>query len=123
VGTADVMLPRGTVVTTPRRPAAPLLRDRYLQTPQSSNVLVGTLGVVLAAAAVTMFGIGMEVGLACVLTYGLSAASLFWRSWMLAGSLLVGVFVLWYAVSAVRALADPRPGSAMSSTGGTSFTL
>ena len=123
VGTADATPPRGTMIATPRRPTAPLRRDRYVQTPQSTNVLVGTLGMVLAAAMVTMFGIGMEVGLACVLTYGLSAASLVWRSLMLAGSILVGVFVLWYAVSAVRALADPRPGSAMSSTGGTSFTL
>ena len=123
VGTADLTLPQGTVIKAPHRPAAPLLRDRQLQTPQSSNVLVGTLGMVLAAAAVTMFGIGMEVGLACVLTYGLSAASLVWRSVMLAGSILVGIFVLRYAVAAVRALADPRPGSALSSTGGTSFTL
>ena len=77
----------------------------------------------LAAAAVTMFGIGMEVGLACVLTFGLSAASQFWRWMMLAGSILIGLFVLWYSVAAVQALADPRPGSALSSTGGTSFTL
>ncbi|MFI5063168.1 MAG: hypothetical protein ACHP9Z_04200 [Streptosporangiales bacterium] len=124
VGTADVTLPRGTVITTPRRPAArPLPRDVHLQAPQGSSTLVGTVWIVLAAAAVTMFGIGMEVGLACVLTFGLSAASQFWRWMMLAGSILIGLFVLWYAVAAVQALADPRPGSALSSTGGTSFTL
>ena len=124
VGTADVTLPRGTVITTPRRPAArPLPRDVHLQAPQGSSTLAGTVTIVLAAAAVTMFGIGMEVGLACVLTFGLSAASQFWRWMMLAGSILIGLFVLWYAVAAVQALADPRPGSALSSTGGTSFTL
>ena len=79
--------------------------------------------MVLAAAAVTMFGIGMEVGLACVLTYGLSAASQAWRLVMLVASILLGFFVLRYAVGAVWALADPRPGSAISSTSGTSFTL
>jgi hypothetical protein len=124
VGTADVTLPRGTVITTPRRPdARPLPRDVHLQAPQGSNALVGTVWIVLAAAAVTMFGIGMEVGLACVLTFGLSAATLFWRWMMLAGSLVIGGFVLWYAVAAVQSLADPRPGSTLSSTGGTSFTL
>ena len=124
VGTADVTLPRGTVITTPGRPAArPLPRDVHLQAPQGGSTLVGTVAIVLAAAVVTMFGIGMEVGLACVLTFGLSAASQFWRWMMLAGSILIGLFVLWYAVAAVQALADPRPGSALSATGGTSFTL
>ena len=111
------------MIKTPHRPAGTLMRDRHLQTPQGSNLLVGTLGMLLAAAAVTMFGIGMEVGLACVLSYGLSAATLFWRSLMLTGSILIGIFVLFYAVAAICALADPRPGSALSSTGGTSFTL
>jgi len=124
VGTADVTLPQGTVIRAPRRPAArPLPRDVHLQAPQGSSTLVGTVAIVLAAAAVTMFGIGMEAGLACVLTFGLSAASQTWRWVMLAGSILIGLFVLWYAVAAVQALADPRPGSALSSTGGTSFTL
>jgi hypothetical protein len=62
------------------------MRDGHAQAPQGSNLLVGTLGIVVLVAMVTMFGIGMEVGLARVLTFGLSAASLVLRSVMLGGS-------------------------------------
>lgn len=123
VGVTDVTLPQGTSSTAPYRKKFDLPRERSLQVPPGSNVIFGNLLMVLIAAIVTMFGIGAEIGIAGVLGYGLSEASQVWRSVMLGILGLVAVLVLFYAVTAIRALADPRPGSSISATGGTSFTL
>jgi hypothetical protein len=125
-GVTDVTLPAGTTSTAHYRSRkhSELSRERGLQVPPpGGNVLFATVGIVLAAAFVTMFGIGAEIGIAGVLAYGLSEASQVWRSVMLGVTAVVAVLILWYAVTAIRALADPRPGSSISATGGTSFTL
>jgi len=84
---------------------------------------VASLGTVLAAALMTMFGIGAELGIAGTLAFGLSGASGGWRWTMLAAIGLVAVLMLIYAVTAIGALANPEPGSSTSSAPGTSFTL
>jgi hypothetical protein len=125
-GVTDVTLPPGTQSTAPyrRQERSELLRERGLQVPPpGGNVMFATVGIVLAAAVVTMFGIGAQIGIAGVLSYGLSEASQAWRWVMLCVSAIIAVLVLWYSVTAIRALADPRPGSSISATGGTSFTL
>ena len=123
VGVMDVLLPQGTCSSAPYRREFALPRERNLQIPQGSNVIFGAMYIVLIAAVVTMFGIGAELGIAGVLAYGLSEASQAWRSFMLGVTGLLAVLILVYAVTAIRALADPRPGSSISATGGTSFTL
>jgi hypothetical protein len=123
-GTGDVTLPAGTVSKALYRRDFPLRRERSLQVPQgASTTLFGNLRMILATAVITMFGIGAEIGIAAVLVYGLSEANEVWRSVMLGVTGLVALLVLAYAVTAVRAIADPRPGSSISATSGTSFTL
>lgn len=74
------------------------------------------------AALFTMLGIGAEIGVAGVLAFLSDAATL--GRWLgFALILLVAVFALYYGATAIRALADPQPGSSMSATPGTSFTL
>ena len=85
--------------------------------------MFGNLRMILGAGVLTMFGIGAEIGIAGVLAYGLSEASLPWRWGMLAVAGLVGLLAIAYSVTAIRAIADPRPGSSISATSGTSFTL
>ena len=67
-GTADVNLPEGAVITGPRRKdSRPARADRWLLVPQGTTVIVGSLGIMVAANILTMFGIGAEVGIALVL--------------------------------------------------------
>jgi hypothetical protein len=122
-GVVDVTLPAGTISRASYRAEARLVTERALQVPAGANVLFGNLQMILAVAVVTMFGIGAEIGIAGVLAYGLSEAGQPWRVGMLAVIALVGLLTIAYAVTAIRAIADPRPGSSISSTSGTSFTL
>jgi hypothetical protein len=122
-GSADIKIPAGTVIMPPRYRQSTVPQARELQVPQASNVITGNLKMALIAAVVTMFGIGAEFGIAAVLAFGLSEASQFWRSVMLAAIVGAGLGVLYYAVTAIAALADPQPGSSLSGRSGTSFTL
>jgi hypothetical protein len=122
-GTADIKIPAGTMITPPHYRQATVPTPRDLQVPQASYVLTGNLVMILVAAFVTMLGIGAEFGIAGVLAFGMSEASQFWRSVMLAVIVAAGLGVLYYAVTAIAALADPQPGSSLSAKSGTSFTL
>jgi hypothetical protein len=122
-GVADITLPAGTKSRASYRAEAELRTERSLQVPAGSSVLFGNLRMILGVAVLTMFGIGAEIGIAGVLAYGLSEASQPWRWGMLAVTGLVGLLTIAYAVTAIRAIADPRPGSTISATSGTSFTL
>jgi hypothetical protein len=123
VGAADVTLPAGTLIRAPHRRATRLAREKDLQIPQGGSVIVADLRTILIAAAVTMFGIGAELGVIGVLACVLSEASAAGR-WLLLGALAVVVIgLVGYAVTAIRMLADPQPGSSTSATSGTSFTL
>jgi hypothetical protein len=121
-GTADVLFPPDTVITAPRRRESILKKERSLIAPQGTNVLVGTMGMILAANFFTMFGIGAELGIAGDLIY-FSEATQVWRVVMFCAMALVAILVLVYATTATRTMADPQPGSSLSSQAGTSFTL
>ncbi len=122
-GSADIGVPAGTVITPPHYRQATVPTARELQVPQPTSVITGNLWMTLVAAFVTMLGIGAEFGIAGVLAFGLSEASQAWRDVMLAIIVVAGFGVLRYAVTAIAALADPQPGSSLSSRSGTSFTL
>ena len=122
-GVAAVTIPVRTEVRTRYRREFPL-KDGPLHTrlPQGPNSLGGTMGMTLLAGLVTMFGIGMQIGIVAVLIW-LSEATHWAQALMWAGLFGLVVFTLLYSVTAIRALADPEPGSSMSTTAGTSFTL
>jgi hypothetical protein len=124
-GTADVYLPGKSVITGPRRKdgGRPVSADgRWLLLPQGSTLIIGSLGVMIAANIFTLFGIGAELGIAFVLT-GFSEATGGWSNFIYAGLAALTSLVFWYAVSATRAMARPQPGSSLSAEAGTSFTL
>jgi len=121
-GTADVSLPKGAVISAPRRKPYPLLRQRQLLAPQGTNIIVANLKILLAVNLCTMFGIGAELGIAGVLAL-LSDATLVWQGLIVAALAVVAVLVIFYAATAARAMADPQPGSSLSAQTGTSFTL
>jgi hypothetical protein len=123
-GTADVYLPEKSVITGPRRKdGRPVSADgRWLLLPQGSTLIIGSLGVMIAANIFTLFGIGAELGIAFVLT-DFSEATGGWSNFIYAGLAALTSLVFWYAVSATRAMARPQPGSSLSAEAGTSFTL
>ncbi|MGH3202808.1 MAG: hypothetical protein ACRDOA_02260 [Streptosporangiaceae bacterium] len=121
-GTADITFLPGTVITAPFRDERPLTKEKRLQAPQGTNVLVATMGMLVFANVFTMFGIGAELGIAGVLAY-FSEATQPWRVVMFCAIAAVTALVLLYAKTATRAMADPQPGSSLSSQAGTSFTL
>jgi hypothetical protein len=124
-GLADLVLPAETKINAPRREKDEkgLADHRHIELPQGTNMLVGNMRLVTISALVTIFGIGAEIGIVGVLAVGLSDASTLGR-W-LAGVLLglVAVFTLRYSKTAIGALANPQPGSSLSGSAGTSFTL
>ncbi|HEY1917833.1 MAG TPA: hypothetical protein VGH27_19860 [Streptosporangiaceae bacterium] len=76
----------------------------------------------VAVNILTMFGIGAEFGIAFVLA-DFSDATGGWGGGIVAAHAVLAVFVLIYAFSATKAMANPQPGSALSAQPGTSFTL
>jgi hypothetical protein len=122
-GVADVTVPAGLRVSAPYRKGFELsARRTHFRLPQGADSLAGTVVMVIAAALVTMFGIGMQIGIAATLV-GLSQADGTGRvlMWLL---LLIGtVFTLHYSVTSIGTLADPEPGSTLSATTRSSFTL
>jgi hypothetical protein len=121
-GAADVTLPRRSVISAPRQPPYPLPRKRQLLAPQGSNVIVANLGIILLVNLLTMFGIGAELGIAGILAhYSIAAGG--GRLLLFAALIVVSALVIVYAATATRAIADPQPGSSMSSQSGASFTL
>jgi hypothetical protein len=119
---ADMLLPAKTMIGARRRELL-LARSKTVQLHANINSITTNLASVLMAAVVTMFGIGAEIGILVVLAFSLSEADLIWRAAMLAGIVLAGILLLWYAVNAIQALADPEPGSALASPSETSFIL
>jgi hypothetical protein len=103
-GFADVTLPPGTEISG-RRSSQPikLLRKWDLRIPANNTAIAASLELVMIQAIVTTFGTGTLIGTACVLTYGLSAASQPWRDAMLAIFLIVALVVLYSIVNSIRA--------------------
>jgi hypothetical protein len=122
-GVAEVTVPLHTTVKTRYRKEFEIDNVRsHIRLPQSSNALAGTMGMILLAGLVTMLGIGMQIGIVAVLV-GLSETTHWARALMWAGLFGLAAFTLHYSVTAIMALADPEPGSSMSTTAGASFTL
>jgi hypothetical protein len=122
-GGAEVALPGGAEVVEVSGACYRLPNDSSFRLPQGTNVLTGTLGMVILAALVTIFGMGAEIGIGAVLAIQMSDATTVghWGAAVIAGA--IGIFTLFYSVTAIRALVHPQPGSSLSATDGTSFTL
>ena len=125
-GVAQLNLPEEVTVTAPHRATFTLSAASSrtpIRVPQGTITLVGPLWAVILAAVVTTFSVGAQLGMATLLTTYFLDVSTLERSltWLVA--VAIGLFSVWYGVTAIRALADPQPGSSMSSTPGTSFTL
>jgi hypothetical protein len=130
LGRATVTLPAGACIQAPvaepgRPPTRSVVRyERGWSLPPAGETVAADMWSMLAAAFVTVFGIGAEIGIVgWSLGFSLAAAPLRVRVASLVVSALAGVLVLGYGVAQIRALADPREGSALSGAGGSSFTL
>jgi hypothetical protein len=121
-GAADITLPARSVITSPWRTADPINLVRHLTVPQGSNIITATLSMLMVANVVTLFGLGAELGIASVLTH-FSVASAGWQVGLSIVVGLMGVLLLSYAVTAMRAMVDPQPGSSLNAESGASFTL
>jgi hypothetical protein len=121
-GAADVSLPGNAVISAPRSRDYPLLRPRQFLAPQGTNVIVASLGIILSVNILTMFGIGAELGIAGVLA-AFSRADSTGVGFITGALAIISIVVILYAGTATRAMADPQPGSSISSQAGASFTL
>jgi hypothetical protein len=121
-GAADVSLPKNAVISAPGHRDYPLTRPRQLLAPQGTNLIVASLGIILSVNILTMFGIGAELGIAGVLA-SFSKANTPGLACITAALAVIAIVVILYAGTAARAMADPQPGSSISSQAGTSFTL
>jgi hypothetical protein len=122
-GGGEVTLPRATVIAIPHREEFILPGERHIPLPQSSGFLVANMRLAIVTALVTIFGVGAELGIAALLACKLSDASPAGHLAGLLTTIATGLFALYYSTTALRALASPQPGSSLSSTPGTSFTL
>jgi hypothetical protein len=121
-GTAEIRFPAQMALTTPRRDDFIFKNERHVTIPQASGTLIGNMWLVIGAALMTMFGVGAEIGIAGTLAF-LSDATTIWQ-WVVVVFLgAVAAFTVSYGATAIRSLADPQPGSSLSGTPGTSFTL
>jgi hypothetical protein len=121
-GAADITLPKDTQIWTPQGRYYELRKTAALLVPQGTNLIVANLAIILIVNLLTMFGIGAELGIASVLA-DFSDASGHGHAWMFAGLIVVASLVIVYAATATRTMADPQPGSSISSQSGASFTL
>ncbi len=128
LGRASLTLPAGTLIAAPGAPCA-AAPSSFLKTttvfplPHTSQVIASQMWSLLLAACLTLFGTGAELGLLSVLAISLSSADFTVRAVCAATAVVAAAVVLAYSVVAIRALADPRPGDAVNTTGGTSFML
>jgi len=81
------------------------------------------MGSVLPTAVLTTFGAGAEIGLVAVLAAHYSTAGGAGDVAAIVISAVVAAVLVLYGATAIRSLADPTPGTSLSSAAGTSFTL
>lgn len=92
--------------------------------PHTGEVVAARMWTMLLASCMTVFGIGAELAIiGRVLGYDLVVAPQWVRDCSLAFTFAAAALVLGYGISAIRALADSRDGTALSSAGGSSFML
>jgi hypothetical protein len=121
-GAADILLPKATV-KAPGRDDVALKQDTILAMPAGTNVMAAGMGSVLPTAALTTFGAGAEIGLIAVLAAHYSKAGGPGQTAAIVISSVVAAVLVLYGATAIRALADPAPGTSLSSAAGASFTL
>ena len=121
-GTAEIKFSAHMALTTPRGQDSTFKDERRVIIPQAGGALVANMRLVIIAALITMFGVGAEVGVAGTLAF-LSDAITAWQWVIVCLIATVAVFTVYYGATAIRALADPQPGSSLSGTSGNSFTL
>jgi hypothetical protein len=123
VGVADIHLGAGATILAPGHRGMQLKNAMSITVPSNSNVIAAGMRSLLSAAAFTTFGIATEIGVVAVLAIryarltGLAHAA----AWVIPAVAGIGLIV--YGATAIRALADPTPGSSMGAGSGTSFTL
>lgn len=121
-GAADITLPKNTKISGPQGRYYELRKIERLLVPQGTNVIVANLAIILIVNFLTMFGIGAELGIASVLA-DFSSATGHGHAWIFTALGAVAFLVIVYAATATRTMADPQPGSSISSQAGSSFTL
>ncbi len=121
-GAADILLRAATIVAPGSRGMA-LKSDTTLTVPSAPDVMAAGMGSVLSAAALTVFGIGTEIGLIAVLAAHYSPAGGAGRVAAVVISAVVAAGLILYGATSIRSLADPTPGTSLSSSARTSFTL
>ena len=130
LGRASVTLPAGAVIEAPiGEPASSPRRSvlkypRELAIPHSGEVVATQMWTMLVASCLTVFGIGAEIGIiGWVLGYDLVVAPQWARLFSAVVTGVAAVLILGYGVSAIRALADTREGTTLSSAKNSSFML
>jgi hypothetical protein len=122
-GAADIFLPRAATMMAPGSRGMALKPNTTLTVPSAPNVMAAGMGSVLSAAALTTFGVGTEIGLVAVLAAHYSPAGHAGRVAAVVISALVAAGLILYGATSIRSLADPTPGTSLSSSARTSFTL
>ena len=122
-GVADVRLPGGTTIVAPDHRGIQLEKDTPILVPSSSNMIAANMRSLLFAAALTTFAIGTEISLIATLAIHFSRANMDGHiaAWVMA--VIVAAILTLYGATAIRALAEPTPGSSLSAGSATSFTL
>jgi hypothetical protein len=121
-GVADILFPNATIVA-PGHSGMGLAPNTTLTVPTGPNVMAAGMGSVLPTAILTTFGAGAEIGLVGVLAAHYSTAGGAGDVAAIVISAVVAAVLVLYGATAIRALADPTPGTSLSSAAGTSFTL
>jgi hypothetical protein len=130
LGRASISLPAGTCIEAPgAQPDQPPRRSalsfqREFAIPHTGEVVAAEMWTMLAASFLTVFGIGAEIGIVgWVLGYDLAVGPQWVRVFSAVVAGVAAALVLGYGISAIRALADTREGTALSSAQGSSFML
>jgi hypothetical protein len=121
-GVAEILLPKAVIVA-PGRGGMGLKPGTTLTVPSGTNVIAAGMGSVLPTAALTTFGAGAEIGLVAVLAAHYSTAGRAGDVAAIVISAVVAAVLVLYGATSIRSLADPTPGTSLSSAAGTSFTL
>jgi hypothetical protein len=122
-GVANIILPQDTPVTAPGYKRQTLSTETPVVVPPSTDLIVADMRCLIPAGALTVFGIGIDIGMVAILAGYFSHANFAGHvaAWVISAVAALGLIV--YAATAMRALADPMPGSSLSGRSGTSFTL
>ena len=98
-------------------------RGIWVRIPQGDNVIAVGFGPLIAAALVTLFGIGAELGIFGVLAFSLSDRTTAVRWTALGLIVFMALVVVGYAIATTTALVAKSPGSALAPDSSTAAVL